>query len=137
APLGEVEAVADLAPDAVVFLPLDETGVHAALQDEVFDEAADGVVGKGGDHRCAEAKAAAQPAGHVVLATAFPGGKLAGGVDATFSRVEAQHHFAHGDAVKGGFFGRSNGQGHGVVRMGGGWRVEDSSLKGIGLDVVR
>ena len=49
AALGEVEAVADGAADAVVGPPLDEVGVHAALQDEVFDQVADLVVGEGGD----------------------------------------------------------------------------------------
>ena len=45
AALGEVQAVADGAADAVVVAPLDELRVDAALEDEVFDEAADIVDG--------------------------------------------------------------------------------------------
>ena len=82
AALGEVQAVADGAADAVVVAPLDELRVDAALEDEVFDEAADLVVRERGDDRGAEAERAAQATGDVVLAAALPGGELAGGADA-------------------------------------------------------
>jgi hypothetical protein len=48
AALGEVEAVAHGAADAVVLAPLDEVGGDAALHDEVLDEVADLVVDEGG-----------------------------------------------------------------------------------------
>ena len=46
--------------------------VDAALVHQVFDQAADGVVGERGDDGGLEAEAAAQAAGDVVLAAAFP-----------------------------------------------------------------
>ena len=61
AALGEVQAVADGAADAVVVAPLDELRVDAALEDEVFDEAADLVVRERGDDRGAEAERARRP----------------------------------------------------------------------------
>ena len=56
AALGEVEAVAHCAADAVVRDPADERGIDAALENEVFDEAADGVVGERGGDGGAQAK---------------------------------------------------------------------------------
>ena len=50
ATFGEVEAVADIAANAVVLTPLDELGVDAALEDEVLDKVADFVVSKGSDN---------------------------------------------------------------------------------------
>ncbi len=49
AALGEIQAVADVAADAVVLAPLDEIGGDAALHDEILDEMADLVVHEGGD----------------------------------------------------------------------------------------
>ena len=99
AALGEVQAVADRAADAVVRHPADERGVDAALQDEVLDEPADLVVGERGDDGGAQAEAAAQAAGDVVLAAALPDLEGAGGADAALARVEAQHHLAEGHRV--------------------------------------
>ena len=73
AALGEVEAIADGAADAVVLHPLQMRLVDAALVDEVFDEAANGVVGERGDDGGAQAKAALEAAGDVVFAAALPG----------------------------------------------------------------
>ena len=74
-------------------------GIDAALQDEVFDEAADGVVGERGGDGGAQAEAAAQAARHVVFAAALPHLKLARGVDAAFAGIEAEHDFAEAEAV--------------------------------------
>ena len=99
AALSKVEAVADGAADAVVRNPADERSIDAALQDEVFDEAADGVVGERGGDGGAQAEAAAQAASHVVFAAALPHLKLARGVDAAFAGIEAKHDFAEAQAV--------------------------------------
>ncbi len=99
AALGEVEAVADLAADAVVGNPLDEGGIDAALQDKVFDQAANGVVGQSGGDGGAQAKAAAQAAGHVVFAAALPDLEVARGVDAALAGIEAEHDLAQAEAV--------------------------------------
>ena len=99
AAFSEVEAVAHGAADAVVGDPLEQGGVDAALEDEVFDEAADGVLSERGSDGGAQAEAAAQAAGHVVLAAAFPNGEVAGGVDAALAGVEAQHDFAQTQRV--------------------------------------
>ncbi len=62
AALSEVQAVADIAADAVVFAPLDEIGGDAALHDEVFDEMADFIVHEGGDDGGLVAEAFSQAA---------------------------------------------------------------------------
>ena len=72
ATLREVEPVAHLAADAVVRDPADVRLVDAALEHQVLDEPADGVVGERGDDRRAQPEAAAQAAGDVVLAAALP-----------------------------------------------------------------
>ena len=99
AALGKVEAVADGAAHAVVGNPFEQGSIHAALQDEVFDQAADGVVGQRGGDGGAQAEAAAQSAGHVVFAAALPHLKLARGVDAALAGIEAEHDFAQAQAV--------------------------------------
>jgi hypothetical protein len=85
AALGEVESVANLSSYAVIRDPSEQGSVNAALQDEVFDEAADGVVGQRGRNGGAQAKAAAQAASYVVFAAALPDLEVARGVDAVFA----------------------------------------------------
>lgn len=80
--------------DAVVLAPLDEVGGDAALHDEVLDEVSDFVVDERGDDGGFVAEAFAEAAGGVVFAAAFPSLELAGGADAAFARVEAEHDFA-------------------------------------------
>ena len=99
AALSKVEAVANGAADAVIRNPADERSIDAALQDEVFNQAADGVVGERGGDGGAQAEAAAQAAGDVVFAAALPHLKLARGVDAAFAGIEAKHHFAQAQAI--------------------------------------
>ena len=76
-----------------------ERGVDAALEDAVFDEAADGVVSQRGSDGGAEAEAAAKTASDVVLAAALPNREVAGGVNASLARVEAEHDFAETEAI--------------------------------------
>ena len=99
AALGEVEAVADGAAHAVVGNPFEQGCVDAALEDEVFNQAADGVIGESGSDGGAQAEAAAQSAGYVVFAAALPDLELARGVDAGFAGIEAQHDFAQAEAI--------------------------------------
>ena len=113
AALGEVEAVADRAADAVVLAPLDEVGVHAALHHEVLEQAADLVVDERRADGGAQAEALAQAAGDVVFAAAFPDLELARGAHAAFARVEAEHDFTEGDLVEGAFLRRLDLEGHG------------------------
>lgn len=95
----EVEAVAGAAADPVVRCPADQRGVDAALEDQVLDEPAHGVVGEGGHDGCAQAEAAAQASYDVVLAAALPDLEGAGGSDPSLARIEAQHHLAQGHHV--------------------------------------
>ena len=99
AALGKVEAVAHGAADTIVGNPADKRSVDAAFEDEVLDEAADGIVGERGGYSGAQAEAAAQAAGHVVFAAALPGAKVARGVDAHVAGIEAKHDLAEADAV--------------------------------------
>ena len=109
AALSKVEAVADGAADAIVRNPADERGIDAALKNEVFNEAADGVIGERGGDGGAQAEAAAQAASNVVFAAALPQLKLARGVDAAFAGIEAKHDFAEAEAVPAAF-GIGNGK---------------------------
>ena len=79
--------------------PLDEFGGDAALQDEILEQPADVVVGERGADGGLEAEAAAQAAGDVVFAAAFPDPELARGADAALARVEPQHDFAQRNQV--------------------------------------
>ena len=77
AALGEIQAVADGAADAVIRGPADIFLADAALPHEVFDEAADGIVRERGDDRSIQAEAALETAGYVVFAAALPGAEMA------------------------------------------------------------
>ena len=109
AALSKVEAVADGAADAVVRNPANKRRIDAALKDEIFNEAADRVIGKRGCNGGIQAEAAAQAASNVVFAAAFPQLKLARGVDAAFTGIEAKHDFAEAQAVPAAF-GIGNGK---------------------------
>src|SRR4029079_12145555 len=85
AALGEVEPVADGAPDAGVFLPAQVRETDAPLQHQTLDEPAHWIVGQRGDVRGAQAEAPAQAARDVVLAAALPGAKAARRVRAVFA----------------------------------------------------
>jgi hypothetical protein len=84
------------------------------LEHEVFEEAADGVVGERGDDGGAEVEAAAEATGDVVFAATLPDAELAGVGDALVAGVETQHDFAEGDEVEGGGFGGVDGEAGGV-----------------------
>src|SRR5258706_11367791 len=99
AAFGEIEAVTRATADAVVSNPADAREVDSALQHEIFDQPADGIVDQRRDNGRAQAEAAAKTTGHVVLAAALPHLKRAGGGHAAFSRVEAQHDLAEADEV--------------------------------------
>ena len=73
--------------------------VDAALEDEVLEQPADLVVGERGHDRGAQAEAAPEPAGDVVLAAALPRLEPAGGADPPLARVEAEHDLAERDEV--------------------------------------
>src|SRR5947209_6833969 len=68
----KVQPVADGSADSVIGNPLDVRLVYATLKDQILNQAADGVVGKGGDHGGVQAEAAAQPASDVIFAAPFP-----------------------------------------------------------------
>src|SRR5207302_8464610 len=99
AALGEVQAVAHHAAHAVERDPPDEPGINAALQNEILDQPAHVVVGKGGGDGGFHAEAAAQSSGDVVFAAAFPDFEFAGAADAAFARIEAEHDFSKRDQV--------------------------------------
>lgn len=105
AALDEVETVAHSSPDAVVGTPHDVALVDATLQDQVLEEAADGVVGECGDDRRAQPEAAAQTSRHVVLAAALGDGERASRRDPTFAGIEAEHHLAERDEVEAALLG--------------------------------
>jgi hypothetical protein len=79
--------------------PLDEFGVHAALQQEIFQQATDLVVGEGRGHRGLQAESPAQAARDVVFAAALPDFEFARATDASFARVEPEHDFPQREHV--------------------------------------
>src|SRR5438552_8885361 len=97
--LGEIQAVADRAADAVVLDPADMAEIDAALEHQILDEASHGIVSEGRDDRSVHAKAAPQAARDVVFAAALPGAEFASSGDARISRIEAQHDLAQADQV--------------------------------------
>jgi hypothetical protein len=78
---------------------LEEGGVDAALQDQILNQAPDGIVCQHRGHRGAEAETAAQSARHVVLAAALPDRELARGVNAAFAGIETKHDFAQAQTI--------------------------------------
>src|SRR5687768_6029645 len=60
--LGEIQTVAHRAAHAVIGPPFDERRIHAALQNEIFNQSADVIVRERGAHCRAHAEAAAQTA---------------------------------------------------------------------------
>ncbi|OPZ68589.1 MAG: hypothetical protein BWY83_02261 [bacterium ADurb.Bin478] len=98
--LGKVEAVAHAAADAIVGNPFDPGGVDPALEDEILDQSSDRIIGEGGDDGGAQAEAAAQAAGDVILSPALPGAEGTRGVDALLAGIEPEHHLAERDCVK-------------------------------------
>ena len=115
AALGEVEPVADRAPDAVVGDPADVREVNPALEAEILDEPANRVVDERGDDRRPQAEAAPEGAGNVVFAASLPGAERARRVDALLARVEPQHHLAERDEIPAGGVTRLD---HGQVHPG-------------------
>jgi len=97
--LGKVDAVANRPAYAVIGQPFEQGRVHAALKHEVFDQAANGVIGQCCGDGGTQSEASAQAASNVVLAATFPDLKLARGVYPVFAGVEAKHHFAQAEAV--------------------------------------
>lgn len=47
------------------------------------------------------AEAAAQAAGDIVFAAAFPGGEMSGGSNAAFTGVETEENFTEGEEIEG------------------------------------
>src|SRR6516162_1664934 len=78
---GEVQAIADGAADTVEGNPADVPQVDSTLQHEIFDQAADGIVGQRGDNGGLQAKAATKAARDIVFAATFPDAKLPRGGD--------------------------------------------------------
>ncbi len=98
APLGEVEAIAHRAADAVVLGPANDL-LHAPLVQQILHEAPHGVVHEGGDHGRVEAETPLESSRHVVLPAPLPDLEGAGRVDPAFAGIEAQHHLAQAHAV--------------------------------------
>ena len=81
----------------------DESGrvrvVNAALQDEVFNQTADRVIGKSSDNSGAQTEAAAQTAGDIVFTATLPDIESTGGVNSAGAGIKAEHHFAQTDDI--------------------------------------
>ena len=99
APFSEVQPIAHCPPNAIVRAPLDEGSIHTALKNKILNQAAHVIIGKRGADSGAQAEAAAQTTGNVVLATAFPRLELTRGAHPSFAGVKAQHDLPQGNHV--------------------------------------
>ena len=104
-PLGKIDAVSADSSDAVGLHPFDQGGIDSALEDKIFHQHADLIVGKCGDDGGFHTKASAQAADHIVFSAAFPGTKLPCRTDTALSRVQTKHHFTQRHGIKGTFTG--------------------------------
>src|SRR5712692_1088708 len=99
--LGEIQSVAHGAADAIVGHPAYVFLADAALQHEVFDQPANGIVCEGSNDGGVEAETTLQAARDVVFAATFPDAKLTGGRDPLVPGIEAQHDLAQADQIPG------------------------------------
>ena len=104
APLHKVQSVAHTAADAVKGHPADQGGIYPALEDQILQQVTHLILCKSSDHAGAHSKAAAQPAGHIILAAALPSTEGAGSLDPSLARVQAQHDLAQRNLVELTFF---------------------------------
>ncbi len=91
--LGEVQPIANRATDAVVIAPLEVVHGHTALQNKILHQPPHFIICEGRNHRRAQAEASPQAACHVVLAAAFPRGKLPRRANTTLAGIQSQHNF--------------------------------------------
>ena len=66
---------------------------------QVCDETPDRVLGQRGYDGCFQTEASFQPAGDVVLATAFPNPKTSRTVDPVIAWIQTQHDFAEAHQI--------------------------------------
>src|SRR5215212_5575774 len=95
----EVETIANRPSNPVELHPLDVRLVHAALINQILDQAADCVLSERSDDRSVHPEATLQAPRDVVFTAAFPDLKVARGSDASFTCIETQHYFTETDDV--------------------------------------
>ena len=117
-PLGEVQAIAHGAADAVVGNPAHVGLVDAALVHQVLHQGAHGVLGQSGDDGGVEAEAPLEPASDVVLTAPLPCAEGPRGGDALLARIEAQHDLPQRHQVEAATFLALDGQIHDVILRG-------------------
>ena len=72
AALSEIKTVAHCPADSVIGNPLNKRSVNTALQNQILNQTADGVVCKCGYNSRTHAETSAQPAGYIVFAPPLP-----------------------------------------------------------------
>jgi hypothetical protein len=78
------------------------------LENQIFQQTTDIVVGKRRANSRPQAKAAAKPAGDIILSAPFPDLEFARTTDAAIAGVKAQHNFAQSEQVESARVGRLN-----------------------------
>src|SRR4030095_5737205 len=88
APLSEVQPVAHVPSNAVIWRPPHVRLIDAALIDQVLNQTTHRIVGEGGHDRGLQSEAALHASGGVVFAAAFPGLNWPRRVNSPVARVE-------------------------------------------------
>src|SRR5579863_5251949 len=99
AALGEIQAIANGAPDTVIRNPANISLRYTTLQHEIFDKSTDRIIGQGGNNRSFHAEAPPKAASDIVFAAAFPGAEMAGSRNSFVAWVKAQHHLTQTDEI--------------------------------------
>ena len=113
--LGEIQSITDGAANAIVIDPANEALVDAALIDEILKQAADGIIGNGGDNRGVEAETAFEAARDVVFSSTLGDFEGAGGPNAAVAGIKPKHYFAEAYQIPTAGFLRLYGQRHSLL----------------------
>src|SRR5690625_4891827 len=97
--LRKVQAISNFPPEAIERYPLDIRRINATLQNKIFDQPADVVVGKSRNDTGPQSKATAHSAGHIVFSAPFPGSERTGCPHPPLTGVETKHNFAERDEI--------------------------------------
>ena len=102
----EIQPDSRVSPQAIIRYPAHIAHIYSALENQVFEQVADFIVGNSGNHRRAHSETSFQSAGDVVFTSTFPDPEIAGGADTHVAGVEAKHYFTKRKDIETALVGR-------------------------------